>query len=265
MTNATAMRKLMESVNVTESTNNVLTVDDGGRTWNVRLVSKGEQYGLDNKLSHDKDEAMVEFYDGSEDPEKFGEMGQFVSRYYARTLLGHDAWSSGPERGRGLNLQGNVPEWRIGGQTMDTIKDWIAGQIGADDWENTPQDKLDVPVGENDEFMIDPEFGDEIGGESGGCPDCGDPEYHGTTCHECGYVSHDMRETTLRDDFSSHMNEDSQEVIFYNSGFGEKPDPSKKQTVNGTLKMGDRGPIFVTDDGVQATWNQDYGWVADMD
>jgi hypothetical protein len=62
---------------------------DGGRLWAVRLVFYGDRYGLDNKLVHDKildgkKDVLVEFYDT-----RFlhDNIGQFVSRYYAETLL----------------------------------------------------------------------------------------------------------------------------------------------------------------------------------
>ena len=58
---------------------------------------------------------------------------------------------------------------------------------------------------------------------------------------------------------------DQQEVTFYNSGYGQKPSDGKKQQVHGSLKMGERGPIFVTQDGIQATWDATLGWLADMD
>lgn len=58
---------------------------------------------------------------------------------------------------------------------------------------------------------------------------------------------------------------DQQEVTFYNSGFGQKPSEGKKKTVHGSLKMGERGPLFVTQDGTQAIWDANLGWLADMD
>lgn len=81
-----------------------------GIAFTMRLVRKGDGYGRDLALIHDKDRPLVEFYDARHacDPtkEKGGEYGQFVSRYYAETLL-----SGGADRG--LNLEGSVPAWTI--------------------------------------------------------------------------------------------------------------------------------------------------------
>ena len=72
----------------------VMNTTDNGRVWNI--TSDGKTL-------------------------KVYEYGQFVSSYYISTFLEGD-WKR--ERGRGLNLNGGVPEWCITGQTMDDIMDW---------------------------------------------------------------------------------------------------------------------------------------------
>ena len=47
------------------------------RTFDVVLISKGDTYGLNDCLTHDKDDQLVEFWTN----------GHFISRYYASTLL----------------------------------------------------------------------------------------------------------------------------------------------------------------------------------
>lgn len=79
----------------------VMNTTDNGRVWNITSDGK-----------------TLKFYDGSY---AFTEYGQFVSSYYISTFLEGD-WKR--ERGRGLNLNGGVPEWCITGQTMDSIMDW---------------------------------------------------------------------------------------------------------------------------------------------
>ena len=89
--------------NLGNNTNNV--------PFNSRIVFKGEAYGLNNCLTHDKDEPLVEFYDARYDFDKSPEgeiLGQFVSRYYVSTIQGS----------RGLNLEGSVNDWFVTGDQV---------------------------------------------------------------------------------------------------------------------------------------------------
>ncbi len=61
------------------------------------------------------DDWTVRFYD-IKDSEKFGEKGQFVTSYYASTMLEH-------RKGTGLSLQGDVPAWTLDAETMDYVHD----------------------------------------------------------------------------------------------------------------------------------------------
>lgn len=71
----------------------------------VVLVREGDKYGRDNCLTHDG-EPMVEFYDvRSAGKRGFTKLGQFVSRYYLKTLTERPVG--------GINLDGGVPEWTI--------------------------------------------------------------------------------------------------------------------------------------------------------
>lgn len=100
-------------------------ISESGRQFNVRLVRKGDRYGLNDCLTHDKDAPMVEFYDGSQDPAKFGPRGQFISRYYLDTLTGADRLSRGDVRnGGGLCLHGGVPEWDLDSVAAATAVKW---------------------------------------------------------------------------------------------------------------------------------------------
>lgn len=103
-----------------------------GVPFAVRIVRQGDGYGLGHKLVHDGDEPMVEFYDARFDDARFDEgLGQFVSRYDVGTIFGTDGWSAnarGP--GRGLMLQGGVPEWRVDGPAMDRVVEWLEEELG---------------------------------------------------------------------------------------------------------------------------------------
>lgn len=89
--------------------------------WNVRLVFQGERYGLEDCLTHDADEPLIEFYDAEQRADKFGPRGQFVSRYNASTIL-----SMAP--GSGLCLYGGVPAWTAQPNQMAAVIDWAVAQ-----------------------------------------------------------------------------------------------------------------------------------------
>lgn len=102
---------------------------EAGKAWGVRLLPVGARYGRNNCLLVE-DELMVEFYDadyakdGIKNSPLFGMLGQFVSRYYVRTLLGEDGYGR-DDRDQGLNLDGGVPSWRLDAGTYRVILAWI--------------------------------------------------------------------------------------------------------------------------------------------
>jgi len=92
--------------------------------WTVRVVFKGDRYGLNWCLTHDEDEPMIEFYDAEYDfyVDLDGRvLGQFVSRYNADTLLRRDL-------NRGLCLHGGVPKWSIDKVCLNVIL-WKCSEI----------------------------------------------------------------------------------------------------------------------------------------
>ena len=93
----------------------MITVDK----FNVRIVNKGDKYGLDNCLTHEGDKPLVEFYDTRYPHTEFG---QFVSRYYVETILNDDGY--GP-KDCGLILHGGVPEWTLSAKDMDTVRNFL--------------------------------------------------------------------------------------------------------------------------------------------
>ena len=83
--------------------------------WAVRIVEKGDKYGLDDCLDNDGT-PLVEFYDTRYE---HSDLGQFVSRYFIDTLT----------RGEGeLNLDGGVPAWSVNEPCMNRIRDWLRRQ-----------------------------------------------------------------------------------------------------------------------------------------
>lgn len=96
--------------------------DSSNRSLNVRIVNKGEKYGLNRSLAHDQDEPLVEFYEAPCDQDHsqpYRALGQFVSRYNAKTILDCAAGN------RGINLDGCEPSWQIDAEAIVAIGQWI--------------------------------------------------------------------------------------------------------------------------------------------
>lgn len=85
----------------------VQNIRTNGMSFNVRVVEKGEQYGLNMCLTHEKDMPMIEFYDTRYKFDKIGDiiMGQFITRYSLDTFK--------TVQGTGLNLEGGVADWSL--------------------------------------------------------------------------------------------------------------------------------------------------------
>ena len=90
--------------------------NSNGDGFNVRVVRKGDRYGLDNCLTHDTNNALVEVYDAEC---ASSELGQFVSRYYISTLL------EGNSRNTGINLEGSEPKWSIDASNWSKVIAWL--------------------------------------------------------------------------------------------------------------------------------------------
>lgn len=89
--------------------------------WGVKLIHPGATYGDRNNLTNASGKALVEFYDCSQDPDKFPG-GQFVARYYADTLLGRDGWG---DCRNGLSLCADIRAWTVKGEEMRPIRTWL--------------------------------------------------------------------------------------------------------------------------------------------
>lgn len=86
--------------------------------YNMRLVRPGERYGRDHVLVNEYDDVLVEFYDADyAGDERFGELGQFVSRYMLSTLR---AGRNSHEQ-YGVDLEGGVPKWKLTAEQMREV------------------------------------------------------------------------------------------------------------------------------------------------
>jgi hypothetical protein len=81
--------------------------------FNTKLIRAGDKYGLDDCLTHDGD-PMLEFYDPRY---QHTPIGQFVSRYYVRTLL--------EGNNTGLMLDTQHSDWQVDQEQMTEIRDWL--------------------------------------------------------------------------------------------------------------------------------------------
>lgn len=90
-----------------------------GLTWTVRLVRKGDRFGLDLRLVHEDDDPMVEFYD-CRYPEPWNDhpWGQFASSYYLSTLEKHPVDA-------GINLHNGVPDWSVSAEFVSVVMNWL--------------------------------------------------------------------------------------------------------------------------------------------
>ena len=84
--------------------------------WAVRIVEKGDKYGLKDCLTHDGEEPLVEFFDTRYEHTDFG---QFVTRYYLCTLLDSNG---------GLDLYCSTNDWYINDPCGNRIRDWLRRQ-----------------------------------------------------------------------------------------------------------------------------------------
>lgn len=90
--------------------------------FTIRVVSKGQKYGLNNCLTHDSHDHLVEFYATKWASKEFGVFGQFLSRYYFSTILD----SKYPS---GLRLWGDDDSTTLTADEMAQIKAVLAHQV----------------------------------------------------------------------------------------------------------------------------------------
>jgi hypothetical protein len=89
-----------------------------GIPFNVKVVKRGESYGRGGCLTHDRDDALVEFYDARyEGKYEDWDNGQFVSRYFTSTLLEDETG--------GLCLDGGVRDWFVTDDNMRQVRNFI--------------------------------------------------------------------------------------------------------------------------------------------
>lgn len=84
--------------------------------YRVRLVEVGQTFGLEDCLTNQYEQPMVEFYLVQKDDAKsFRGRGYFISRYLLTTLL------EGCSKQIGLLLDGANPQWSVPPTVMEAI------------------------------------------------------------------------------------------------------------------------------------------------
>lgn len=81
----------------------------------VRIVNRGDRYGLNDCLTHLEDKPLVEFWDTRY---KHTPRGQFVSRYYVNTLLNFPRYHA-------LDLMGGVEGWTLTTTEVDQVRRFL--------------------------------------------------------------------------------------------------------------------------------------------
>ena len=77
------------------------------KRFKARLIEKGDRYGRNNCLVHDESKPLIQFFFFINP-----DFENMVSSYYAKTLCEI-------ESGRGLRLDGGVPEWDISANNLE--------------------------------------------------------------------------------------------------------------------------------------------------
>jgi hypothetical protein len=93
----------------------VLDINGVAGPMRVLFVPKGEP-SPHHKSSENQTDSVVEFYDSRypHTPD-----GQFISRYYASTLLEDEGMC------HGMDLYGGEKDWKINGPEIELVRGWV--------------------------------------------------------------------------------------------------------------------------------------------
>jgi len=101
-----------------------------GKTFNVKILRKGDRYGLNKCLTHEDVVPLVEFYDAESNRES---EGMFICSYAADTLLGQCKFS-GSDISLGLaplSLRGLNPDaYYLTAQNCKHVGEWLHSELG---------------------------------------------------------------------------------------------------------------------------------------
>lgn len=153
-----------------------------GVPFEVRIVRKGERYGLNDAILNDEgekffdpnDPTLVEFWDAGQNPELFPDGCQFTgARYGLATIRKADL-------SNGIQLYGDSERWTLDGDSATTVQRWlstVARDIESDDGQSHP--------------VVGPPPGHHRDEKVPGCPLCAEtgvvpPHYASRWCESGG-------------------------------------------------------------------------------
>lgn len=114
--------------------------------WRINVVEKGDLYGENKTLRHEDNKPIVEFYDMSQDKERFPN-GQFTGgQYYLETLTTSDVYGESLDEmaksGVGLELCGGVDAWVVQPGELNVISAWLGAVQNRLELEKTKGEKV---------------------------------------------------------------------------------------------------------------------------
>lgn len=86
--------------------------------FTIRLLQPGESYGLNQSLTHNEEEPLIEVYDARFDGEP--DLGQFIGRYYISTFMSVNG---------ALDLHESVPDWTLNTDAVKQSQQWLQAVI----------------------------------------------------------------------------------------------------------------------------------------
>lgn len=107
-----------------------ITNEIAGKTFKVKVLRTGDQYGSNKCLTHEGGVPLVEFYDAASDDDQ---EGHFISRYSADSLLGQCKFS-GADISLGLapfSLRGSSPDaYYLTPENCKHVGEWLHSELG---------------------------------------------------------------------------------------------------------------------------------------
>jgi len=106
-----------------------ITNEIADKIFKVKILRKGDQYGLNKCLTHEDGVPLIEFYDAVSDDDQ---EGFFISRYSADSLLGQCKFS-GSDISLGLapfSLRGCNPDaYYLTAQNCKHVGEWLHSEL----------------------------------------------------------------------------------------------------------------------------------------
>lgn len=100
--------------------NTITITNDSGVEFTARLLQKGQKYGLDDKLTWDRETPVVEYY--LPEHKIHGPRGYFIGSWDVEIVLGHTP-------GAGHLLDGGNTELVLSARNVEAVQDFIRTEL----------------------------------------------------------------------------------------------------------------------------------------